>query len=62
VVLHKWPPSEAIQKAVRDGGATLVVLDAGDTGVVVEGALAPDGLQQVLKKDLEAVYSALSKP
>jgi ABC-type Zn uptake system ZnuABC Zn-binding protein ZnuA len=62
VVLHKWQPSEAIQKAVRDGGATLVVLDAGDTGVVVDGALAPDGLQQVLKKDLEAVYSALSRP
>lgn len=62
VVLHQWQPSEAIQKAVRDGGATLVVLDSGDPGVAAGDALAPDGLQQVLKKDLEAVYSALSRP
>ncbi|HWL62959.1 MAG TPA: zinc ABC transporter substrate-binding protein [Steroidobacteraceae bacterium] len=62
VVLHKWQPSEAIQKAVRDGGARLVVLDAGDTGVVVDGKLARDGLQQVLRKDLEAILAALKAP
>jgi len=61
VVLHKWLPSEAIQNAVRAGGATLVVLDAGDPGVVVDRALAADGLQQVLRKNLEAVYSALQE-
>lgn len=60
VVLHKWQPSEAIQKAVRDGGARLVVLDSGDSGVVVEGRLAKDGLQQVLTKDLEAIHDALA--
>lgn len=62
VVLHKWEPSDAIQKAVRDAGARLVVLDAGDGGVVVEGRLVKDGLQQVLTKDLEAILAALGAP
>jgi hypothetical protein len=61
-VLHKWQPSEAIQKAVRDGGATLVVLDSGDPGLVAGDALATDGLQQILKKDLEAILAALRAP
>jgi ABC-type Zn uptake system ZnuABC Zn-binding protein ZnuA len=62
VVLHKWMPSETIQKAISDAGAKLVVLDAGDPGVVVNGALAPDGLQQILQKNLEAVLAALKAP
>ena len=59
VVLHKWMPSEAIQNAVRAGGAKLVVLDAGDPGVAVNGTLPADGLQQLLHKNLEAVLAAL---
>ena len=51
VVIHKWQPSEAIQNAVRAAGAELVVLDAGDPGVVVDRALAPDGLQQILREE-----------
>jgi ABC-type Zn uptake system ZnuABC Zn-binding protein ZnuA len=58
VVLHEWEPSEAIQAAVREGGAKLVVLDAGDPGVVVDRALAPDGLQQILRKNLDAIVAA----
>jgi ABC-type Zn uptake system ZnuABC Zn-binding protein ZnuA len=58
VVIHKWEPSEAIQNAVRAAGAQLVVLDAGDPGVVVDRALAADGLQQVLRKNLEAIVAA----
>jgi ABC-type Zn uptake system ZnuABC Zn-binding protein ZnuA len=58
VVLHKWVPSEAIQKAVRAAGANLVVLDAGDPGVVVDRALAADGLQQILRKNLDAIVAA----
>ena len=58
VVIHKWQPSEAIQKAIAAGGAKLVVLDAGDPGVVVERALAKDGLQQILKKNLDAIVAA----
>jgi len=58
IVLHEWEPSEAIQSAVRAGGAKLVVLDAGDPGVVVDGALAPDGLQQILRKNFDAIAGA----
>jgi ABC-type Zn uptake system ZnuABC Zn-binding protein ZnuA len=58
VVLHKWLPSDAIQGAVREAGAELVVLDAGDPGVVVDRALAADGLQQILRKNLEAIAAA----
>ena len=61
VVIHKWQPSEAIQNAVRAAGAELVVLDAGDPGVVVERTLAADGLQQILRKNLEAIVAAASK-
>jgi len=58
IVLHKWQPSEAIQAAIREAGAELVVLDTGDPGVVVERALAPDGLQQILRKNLDAIVAA----
>jgi ABC-type Zn uptake system ZnuABC Zn-binding protein ZnuA len=62
VVLHKWLPSEPIQNAVKSAGAQLVVLDAADPGVVVDESLAADGLQQILKKDLEAIHAALKAP
>jgi ABC-type Zn uptake system ZnuABC Zn-binding protein ZnuA len=58
VVIHEWQPSDAIQNAVRAAGAQLAVLDAGDPGVVVERALATDGLQQILRKNLEAIVDA----
>jgi ABC-type Zn uptake system ZnuABC Zn-binding protein ZnuA len=61
VVIHKWQPSDAIQNAVRAAGAELVVLDAGDPGVVVDRSLAPDGLQQILRKNLEAIVAAAGK-
>ncbi len=64
VVLHKWMPSEAIQNAVRAAGARLVVLDAGDPGIVAGAgsSLAADGLQQILRKNLDAIYQALKAP
>jgi ABC-type Zn uptake system ZnuABC Zn-binding protein ZnuA len=62
VVLHKWMPSEAIQKAVHDAGAKLVVLDAGDPGTATDGTLAAEGLQQILRHNLEAVDAALKAP
>jgi hypothetical protein len=34
------------------------VLDAGDPGIVVDRALAPDGLQQLLRNNLEAIVTA----
>jgi ABC-type Zn uptake system ZnuABC Zn-binding protein ZnuA len=62
VVIHKWQPSEAIQEAVRAAGAKLVVLDAGDPGLVAERALVADGLQRILASNLEALAAALSSP
>jgi ABC-type Zn uptake system ZnuABC Zn-binding protein ZnuA len=62
VVIHKWQPSEPIQAAVRDAGAALVVLDAGDPGIVVDRALAADGLQRILAKNLAALTAAFAAP
>lgn len=61
VVIHKWLPSDAIQSAISAAGARLVVLDTGDPGMVENRELVTDGLQQILRKNLEAVYSALSQ-
>jgi ABC-type Zn uptake system ZnuABC Zn-binding protein ZnuA len=62
VVIHRWLPSGEIQNAVRAGGAALVVLDTGDPGLVEEDALAADGLQRILRSDLEAVVTAFTTP
>jgi hypothetical protein len=40
------------------GRAKLVVLDGGDPGIVVERALVKDGLQQILRKNLDAIVAA----
>ena len=61
IVLHEWEPSEAIKNAISAAGAKLVVLDGGDPGVVVDRALAKDGLQQLLRKNLEAIVAAAGK-
>lgn len=58
VVIHEWEPSEAIKNAIAAAGARLAVLDTGDPGVVVDRALAPDGLQQILRKNFEAIIAA----
>jgi ABC-type Zn uptake system ZnuABC Zn-binding protein ZnuA len=62
VVIHKWQPSESIQNAIDAGGAKLVVLESGDPGIVIERQLAPDGLQQILSSNLEAIHAALGAP
>jgi ABC-type Zn uptake system ZnuABC Zn-binding protein ZnuA len=61
VVIHKWLPSDAIRTAVESAGAQLVVLQTGDTGIVVDDALAVDGLQQILRANLEAITVALGQ-
>jgi hypothetical protein len=61
VVLHKWQPSEAIQEAVSSAGATLVVLNSGDPGIVEDRQLVDDGLQQILRSNLEAISNALAE-
>ena len=59
VVIHRWMPSDAIQAAVSDAGAVLVVLDTGDPGMVEDRQLVADGLQHILRNNFEAIYSAL---
>jgi len=61
VVLHKWEPSEAIQSAISDAGASLVVLNSGDPGMVEERQLVADGLQRILRDNLDAISAALSQ-
>ena len=61
VVIHKWVPSDAIRTAVSDAGARLVVLNSGDPGMVENRQLVADGLQQILRNNLDAIYSALSQ-
>jgi len=61
VVIHKWLPSDEIQRAVKDAGAELVVLETGDPGIVEERQLATDGLQQILRRNLQAVFAALAR-
>jgi ABC-type Zn uptake system ZnuABC Zn-binding protein ZnuA len=61
VVIHKWLPSDEIRDAIASAGAELVVLQSGDPGIVVGDALAADGLQQILRSDLEALTSALGR-
>ncbi len=61
VVIHKWMPSDAILTAINDAGAELVVLDSGDPGMVEDRQLVADGLQQILRRNLDAIYSALSR-
>lgn len=58
VVLHKWMPSEAILRAIDAAGAELVVLESGDSGIVVDRMLARDGLQRILGSNLEAISRA----
>ncbi len=60
VVLHKWMPSDAIQNAVQRrrreaGGAGC----RGSRHGRAMDSLAADGLQQILRKNLEAVHAAL---
>jgi ABC-type Zn uptake system ZnuABC Zn-binding protein ZnuA len=59
-VIHKWLPSDAIQQAISDAGATLIVLDAGDPGMVEGDALLVDGLQRILQNNLAAISAVLN--
>ena len=52
VVIHKWMPTEAIQQAVADGGAKLVVLDALDGGDASRKKLTPEMFFTTLANNL----------
>jgi hypothetical protein len=61
VVLHKWQPSEVIQKAVQAADAEIIVLDTADPGITVDRRLVADGYQQVLRGNLEKLFQALAR-
>jgi len=60
VVLHKWQPEPPIVAAIEAAGATLVVLETLDSGVVTEGAMIPESYLQLMEKNLEALYQTLA--
>jgi ABC-type Zn uptake system ZnuABC Zn-binding protein ZnuA len=61
VVIHKWLPSDEIRAAISKAGAELVVLDPADPGMVADGMLVADGLQQILRGNLDALVAALDR-
>jgi ABC-type Zn uptake system ZnuABC Zn-binding protein ZnuA len=61
VVIHKWVPNDAIQAAIRAGGAQLVVLETADPGRIAGDTLAVEGLQQIHVDNLEKITGALAR-
>jgi hypothetical protein len=46
VVVHKWMPSDTIQRAITDAGARLLVLDTGNPGLWANAAMSYEALVQ----------------
>lgn len=59
VVIHKWQPKTEIVDAIEQAEAVLVVLDTADPGMTENRALVVDGYQQILRKNLQLLFSAL---
>ncbi len=57
VVVHKWPPDAAITQAIEAGGARLLILDAGNPGVLADPGKPYDDL---LRADLDALLAAFT--
>lgn len=52
VAIHKWEPDERISRALRNGGADIVVLDTGE--------LRSEGLVTILRSNLNLLHAALA--
>jgi ABC-type Zn uptake system ZnuABC Zn-binding protein ZnuA len=59
VVIHKWEPDARILAAIEQAGARLVVLDPIDAGIVEGDHLLESGYIDLLRADLESLYTAL---
>ena len=59
VVVHKWPPDAAITQAIEAGGARLLLLDAGNPGILADPSNAYD---ELVRADLDAVLAAFAPP
>ncbi|MGN8079242.1 metal ABC transporter solute-binding protein, Zn/Mn family [Variovorax sp. 22077] len=58
VVVHRWKPDEKIVHAVEQGGARLLILDAGDPGVLADAARSYETL---VAHDMDALLAALAR-
>jgi len=58
LVVHKWKPDERIVKAIEKGGARLLVLDAGNPGILTDEAGAYEAL---LRWNMNALSTALAE-
>ncbi|CAI8817353.1 ABC-type Zn uptake system ZnuABC Zn-binding protein ZnuA [Pseudomonas sp. IT-P294] len=59
VVVHKWAPDARIAKAIEDGGARLLILDAGNPGMLADSA---NGYEALLSSNLDALLAAFAPP
>lgn len=57
LVVHKWKPDERIVEAIEKGGARLLVLDAGNPGLLSDETRAYEAL---LKWNMDALLTALA--
>ena len=57
VVVHKWAPDARIVKAIEDGGARLLILDAGNPGTRADGV---NGYEALISADLDALLAAFA--
>lgn len=57
VVVHKWPPDAAITQAIEAGGARLLILDAGNPGVLDDPGKPYDDL---MRADLDALLAGFA--
>lgn len=58
LVVHKWQPDERIVKAIERGGARLLILDAGNAGMLGDGA---GDFEALLSSNANTLLSALEK-
>ncbi|CAN7435174.1 metal ion ABC transporter substrate-binding protein [Pseudomonas sp. ATCC 43928] len=59
VVVHKWAPDARIAKAIEDGGARLLILDAGNPGMLADAA---NGYEALLSSNLDSLLTAFAPP
>jgi ABC-type Zn uptake system ZnuABC Zn-binding protein ZnuA len=59
VVVHKWAPDARIAKAIEDGGARLLILDAGNPGMLADAA---NGYEALLSSNLNSLLTAFAPP
>ena len=57
VVVHKWAPDARIAKAIEDGGARLLILDAGNPGMLAD---ATNRYEALLSSNLDALLAAFA--